>query len=248
MKEWSGNFDLINPALIIIDRRYQRDDKLGLQAQIASHAAWEPFGVIICSKRPNGVFVALDGQQRLGGFMASLEPPKAVPVVWFSVASIEEEARIFEIINEARKSVLPLEKHKARIVQKEPVTMALERACERVGFTIGGNSAGNPRTIKAIKALNWVYLKVGEEGLVQVLTVARDAWPNDTRATSPYILKSLAEIVANTNGGFNRNRVTQALSKRPVGEYIQKAKQLTIDSGGSTQENVRRAFKLLAKV
>lgn len=247
MRDWNGTFELINPALIVVDHRYQRDERQGLIATISAHAAWEPFGVVICSKRANGVFVALDGQQRLQGLKKSAEPPKTVPVIWFPVANIEEEARIFEIINEARKSVFPLEKHKARLVQCEPASVAIERAVEKVGFTIG-NKGDNLRTIKAIAALNWIYNQVGEEGLVQVLTVVRDAWPNEKAATSPYILKAVCELVANSNGGFNRTRVTAALSKHVVGEYVQKAKQINIDAGGSTQDNVRRAFKALAKI
>jgi hypothetical protein len=247
VKDWNGTFELVNPALIIIDRRYQRDERPQLVASISAHAAWEPFGVVICAKRVNGVLVALDGQQRLAGLLSTLNPPKRIPVIWFPVASIEEESRIFSIINEARKAVLPLEKHKARLVQKEPFAMAIARAAEKVGFSIG-TGGQDPRTIKAIAALNWVYNEIGEEGLVQVLTVIRDAWPNENSATSPFILKGVSELVAEANGGFNRHRITSALAKHTAGSYIRKADELKFDVGGSKQSNIRRAFKVLAKV
>lgn len=247
MKDWHGTFELVNPALIIIDRRYQRDERPQLIASISAHAAWEPFSVVTCAKRSNGVLVALDGQQRLAGVRESLEPPKKIPVVWFPVASIEEEARIFSIINEARKAVFPIEKHKARLVQKEPFAMAIARATEKVGYSIG-TGGQDPKTIKAIAALNWVYNEIGEEGLVQVLTVIRDSWPNENIATSPFILKGVAELVGETNGNFNRHRITTALSKHNAGDYVRKADELRFDIGGSKQSNIRRAFKVLAKV
>lgn len=247
MKDWNGTFELVNPALIVIDHRYQRDERPQLIATISAHAAWEPFSVVTCSKRANGVLVALDGQQRLAGVKASPEPPKSVPIVWFPVASLEEEARIFSIINEARKAVFPLEKHKARLIQKEPFAMAIERAVEKVGFSVG-TSAQDPKTVNAVAALNWVYNEVGEEGLVQVLAVIRDAWPNENIATSPLILKAVAELITESNGNFNRNRVTTALAKHNAGDYVRKADQLKFDIGGSKQANVRRAFKALAKV
>ena len=247
MDQWTGTFELVNPALIVVDHRYQRDERPQLIATISAHPAWEAFSVVTCSKRANSVLVALDGQQRLAGLKASKEPPKTVPVVWFPVATIEEEAQIFSIINEARKAVFPLEKHKARIVAKEVSSLAINRACSKVGFSIGSGGT-NPRTVKAIATLNWIYNELGEEGLVQVLTVVRDAWPNEPAATSPYILRAVATVIGETNGGFNRNVVTSKLGKRPAFEYSRKADQIRFDIGGDKQTNVRRAFKELAKV
>jgi len=247
MDDWTGNFEMVNPALIVIDHRYQRDERPGLVATISANPSWAPFSVITCIKRANGVLAAVDGQQRLAGLMASAKPPKLVPVVWFAVATLEEEARIFTVMNEARKALFPLEKHQARIVSKEIAALAINRAVDKACFTVGQNY-DSPRTIKAIGALNAVYNDLGEEGLVQVLVVIREAWPDDRGATGPLMLKLVAQIIGESNGAFNRQKLTAALAKTSPARVTRKADEITLDIGGSKQANVRRALKALVKV
>lgn len=251
MDSYTGTFELVDLNAIIVDHRYQRDLKPALVAAIATDPRWELFGVPVLFKRQNGMFYVADGQQRLTGLKQSQNPPQKVPVVWFPVAGLDDEAAAFVQINEFRKSLTALEKHKGKIVAKEPSTLAIERAVETAGLSIGGNAiggAGDSRTISAIAALYAIYNNLGEEGLIQTLVVCRDAWENDANAFSTYILRGVAEIIAEQNGSYERQRLTRALQKTSVPQVLRQADAFRFDLGGSKQKNVRRAFKQLAKV
>lgn len=251
MDSYTGTFELVDLNSIIIDHRYQRDLKPALVAAIATDPRWELFGIPVCFKRSNGMLYCADGQQRITGMKQSQTPPQKIPVTWFAVEGLDDEAAAFVQINEFRKSLTALEKHKGKIVAKEPSTLAIERAVETVGLTIGGGgvgSSGDSRTISAVSALYAIYNALGEEGLVQTLVVCRDSWEDDSGAFSTFIMRGVAEIIAEQNGSYERQRLTRALQKTTVPQVLRQADAYRFDLGGSKQKNVRRAFKHLAKV
>lgn len=249
MEAYPGNFELVDPQLIIIDHRYQRDLKPALVAAIATDPRWELFGVPVLFKRSNGLMYCADGQQRITGIKQSKTPPKTIPAVWFTVEGLDDEAAVFVHINEFRKSLTALEKHKGKIVAKDPSTLAIERAVETAGLTVGGTGSDqSPRNVSAVASLYSIYNDLGEEGLLQTLVVCRDAFVDDAGAFSSPILKGVAEVIAEQNGSYERQKLTKALQKTTVPQVLRKAQELQFDIGGSRQRNVRRAFKALVKV
>lgn len=249
MESYNGNFELVDPNVVIIDHRYQRDVKPALVAAIATDPRWELFGVPVLFKRSNGMLYVADGQQRITGLKMSSSPPKRIPIVWFPVQGLDDEAAVFVHINEFRKSLSALEKHKGKIVAKDPSTLAIERAVETAGLSVGavGPDSG-ARTVMAISTLYAVYNDLGEEGLLQTLVVCRDAFPDDAGAFSSPILRGVAEIIAELNGNYERQKLTRALQKTSVPQVMRKMEELRFDIGGSRQRNIRRAFKALARV
>lgn len=249
MESYPGTFELVDPNLVIIDHRYQRELKPALVAAIATDPRWELFGVPVCFKRSNGQLYCADGQQRITGIKQSKEPPTRIPVVVFEVTGLDDEAAVFVHINEFRKSLTALEKHKGKIVAKDPSTLAIERVADTAGVTIGGAKVSqDARTVTAVAALYSIYNDLGEEGLLQTLVVCRDAFESDPSAFSGPILKGIAQIIAEQNGSYERTKLTRALKKTSVHEVLRKTEELRFDLGGSRQRNVRRAFKALAKV
>lgn len=245
MNEWTGTFELINPRDVVVDHRYQREEKPALIAKIAAAPDWAAFGALSCYKR-GGLYFCFDGQQRLRGILSSPTPPKLVPAIIHAAAPLDVEASAFVKVNVDRKAVDPLEKHRGQLVAKDPVALALERAVEKAGFTIG--YSGDSRSVSAIATLHYAYNLLGEAGLTQVLVQVREAWPDDRAATSTNILRGLADVIAGMNGNYQRQKVTASLSRTSPALILRKAEELRFDLGGSKQINVRRAFKALAKV
>ena len=136
MEGYSGTFELVDPRVVVVDHRYQRDLKPALVAAIATDPRWELFGVPVLFKRENGMLYCADGQQRITGVKQAKTPPAKIPAVWFPVAGLDDEAAVFVQINEFRKSLTALEKHKGKIVAKDPSTLAIERAADTVGVTV----------------------------------------------------------------------------------------------------------------
>jgi hypothetical protein len=261
MDEFSGTFEMVDPLVILIDHLYQRGEKSTLIDSIASNPRWEAFGVITAFVREREVngkttrtFYAVDGQQRIRGVLKSENPPKQVPVVWYQLSNIADEAAIFVRINEYRKALSALEKHKGKIVAKDPAATAIERAVELAGFTIGSETSRGEgaRTIHAIASLNWIYNLIGEEGVIQTLTQVREAWPDDKSGTESMMLKAIAGVIAeqqgsSKNGGYNRQALTRKLQGTTPSALFRKAEGLRFDMGGSRAMNLRRALKQLAK-
>lgn len=246
MESYSGHFEMVDPRLVVIDHRYQRAEKPALIAAIATDPRWELFGVPVLFKRGT-TFYCGDGQQRIAGVKASPDPPKQIPAVWFPMNHLEDEAAVFVQINEFRTQLSALEKHKGKIIAKDPATLAVERVAEKVGLSIGSGK-GESKTISAVTALYTVYNALGEEGLLQTLVVCRDAFPDDAGALSSEMLKVVGAMIEEQGDKYERQKLTTALTKTSVSRIQRKAEELRFDMGGSRQANLRRAIKTLAKI
>jgi len=243
---YNGKFEMVNPREVVIDPRYQRQKKNALIQQIAQSPSWEAFGVPTCFRRSNGMLYVADGQQRIAGLLQSEKPPKLIPVIVFDIQDVKEEAEVFSRINEWRKSLQPLEKHRAKIVSGDPPTLAIERAVVGVGFTIDnaqGTRGADSRTIQAVSALGNIYNRIGEEGLSQTLTVIRDTWPDDGTALGAPMLKGVAELIEEQGENYSRTKLTTALKKSQPHKILRKAEELKYKFGGTKATNVRLAFQ-----
>lgn len=248
MHQYDGHFELIDPTEIHFDRRYQRAEKWDLIAKIADDPAWAAFGVVICSKREyaNGLLCALDGQQRTLGVLSSKDPPKAIPVVWFLVKSVAEEAALFDKINTARKTVSTLEKFKSRLTAELPTYERIAAAVERAGYAVA--SGQSPLAITSVGKLETIYNAAGEEGVEIVLTAWREAWPDER--PNGKMLGCLADVISDmsTNGGLSVERLAKGLARTTIGRIERRAEQIKYDQGISRRAAVRKAFKELAKL
>ena len=248
MDSFDGELKLIDPKLVVVDHRYQRPEKASLIAAISAEPRWELFGTLVCFTRGKDLYYCADGQQRLRGVMGSAKPPAKVPAVVFTVPALKDEAGIFVKINEFRKALTPLEKHTGKTVAKEPAALAVERATEAAGFSIGDSNSS--RAIEAPASLYYAYNALGEQGLVQLLTVVREAWPDDKRGVSAMIIRALADVLEekNSNGGFSRTEMTKRLSSTSPGKLLRKAEEIHFDTGKSKGSSLRAAFKSVARV
>lgn len=248
MNGYTGKFEMVDPRKVIIDHNYQRARKNTLVQKIAQSPSWEAFGAPICFKRSNGMLYCADGQQRIAGVLASEKPPKEIPVIWFDIQDVTEEAEVFGIINEWRKSLMPIEKHKAKIVARDEAALAMERAVAQAGFTIDtntGSGTADARTISAIAALGVVYNRIGEEGVLQTLTCIREAWGDDFGATSAQMLRGVATLIEEQGENYVRAKLISALKKSTPSKVDRKADELRLQFGGSKQTQVRTAFSVL---
>lgn len=244
--EW-GTHEMVDPATIVVDHLYQRPTKPALAQRIAANFDVMLFGRPICFRRENNMLYCIDGQQRLAGAKAA--GLRAVPIVSFPLVGKQREAEVFVAVNEVRKSLTGLEKHRGKVVAKDPAAIQIERAVEKAGYSITVNN-DSPRAIAAIGALGYAHGLLGEEGVVQVLTAARESWGDDKKATDTKIIRALADIIdmQSKNGGYVRSKLVGALSKTSPARILRKAEEIHFEQGTAKQESVRRAFKALAKV
>lgn len=247
--DW-GTHEMVDPTLVVIDHKYQREDKPNLQSTIV--AGFDPmlFGRPICFKRDStGIYYCVDGQQRIGA-VNQLEPAvRRIPVIVFQLVGVEREAEVFVRINETRKALTGLEKHRGKIVAKDPAAVQIERAVQKAGFSVGMNNA-SPRAIAAIGALGYANERVGEDGIVQLLTVMREAWGDDRKSLDGIIIRTVADIIEgqSTNGGYKRSALVKGLGRTTPAQILREAERLHFEHGTTKTVSVRSAFKSLAKV
>lgn len=242
-----GSHEIVDPFTIVVDHLYQRQEKQTLIEHIAANFEPMRFGRPICFRRANGMLYCIDGQQRIAA--AKLAGLRKIPVIAFAIVGVEREAEVFVAINEARKSLSPLEKHRGKVVAKDPAALQIERAVEKAGYSIGSNHE-SPRSIAAIGALGYAHNLIGEEGIVQILSVEREAWGDDKKALNVQILRALADIIdaQSKNGGYSRSKLVTALRRTTPARILRKAEEIHFEQGTTKQVSVRRAFKVLAKV
>lgn len=252
MKDWDGTFELVDPRDINFDRsKYQREENWPLISQIASEPHWPAFVVVPCAKREyaGGSLFAYDAQQRLLGVLASDDPPKQVPVVWWPVKSRAEEAAIFIEVNVNRRSVSPLQKFKAQIGAESETYLLINEVVEDCGFSIGVNAEGF-KSIAAVGALLAIYNEAGEAGLRVALDAVAEAWGEEQHATSTSMLNLYAQVLGEqaSNGGLNQEKFVAALRRTTPGQVKRRAKDIQYETDCTAKVAVRRAFKVLGKL
>lgn len=246
--DW-GQHEMVDPFAIVIDHKYQRPEKPALIQRIGANFDTMLFGRPICFRRENGMLYCIDGQQRIAGANACPDSIRQIPVVCFKLVGVQREAEVFVAVNEARKALSGLEKHRGKVVAKDAAAIQIERAVETAGFSIGHNST-SPRSIMAVGALGYAHSLIAEDGLVQLLTVTRDAWGDDRKAVGPGIIKTLADIIdaQSKNGGYSRPKLVTALKRTSPAQLLRKQEEFHFEQGTSKGVSLRNAFKALAKV
>ncbi len=246
--DW-GTHEMVDSHMIVVDHKYQREQKPHLISQISGNFDPMLFGRPICFKRNPSVFYCIDGQQRIAA-TKDIDPPiRLIPVVTFPAVGVQREAEVFVRINEFRKALSGLEKHTGKIVAKDPAALQIERAVEKAGYSIGMNHP-SPRSISAVGALGYANERIAEDGLVQLLTVVREAWGDDRKSLDGVVIKTLADIIEGqvTNGGYKRSVLVKGLSRTTPAQLLREAERLHFEHGTTKMASLRNAFKSLAKV
>ncbi len=243
-----GTYEMVNPALIVVDHAYQREQKKDVIQAIADSPDPRAFGVPVCFRRDNGVYYCADGQQRIAGVMASKLRPKEIPILWFPMPGVQEEAEIYWLINVFRKQLTPLEKHKGAVVANHPADTTIAKVVDELGYSIGRNQSS--RSIGAIGALHSIYNLGGEQLLRDTLVVVTTAWPDNRSVFETKLLRAIAEIVdrEQKNGGYSRSKLTTALGVVSPGAISRKAEEIHFDIGTSKADSTKRAIFALVPV
>lgn len=252
MKEWDGTFELVDPREIQFDRtKYQRDENWALIEQIASEPHWPSFVVVPCAKREyaGGTLFAYDGQQRLLGVLASDDPPKVIPVVWWAMKSRADEAAVFDEVNVNRRAVTALGKFKAKIGAENQTYLTIARVVEECGFTLGINGE-TAKAIAGTSGLLDIYNATGELGLRVALEGVADAWADEPHSTSSTLLSLYAVVLGEmaSNGGIEQAKFVAALKRTTPGQIKRRAKDIKHDTDCSQKVAMRRALKTLGRL
>jgi len=182
---------------LTIDYTYQRQPIMKKVNKIAKSFDPDILGVIICSMREDGSIAVIDGSHRVHALrMKGLNDSTVNALVYFSL-TIQEEAKIFAMLNQEHTKPNTTDIFKAGIVSGDEETIAISKILNSLGLIIGVGPGDNK--VRAISTIRRVYRNAGEKVLRDTLYTIKSAY-GDSSSTMRDVLISAVAIVYNRYG------------------------------------------------
>jgi hypothetical protein len=182
---------------LTIDYTYQRQPIMKKVNKIAKNFDSDILGVIICSMREDGSIAVIDGSHRVHALrMKGLNDSTVNALVYFSL-TIQEEAKIFAMLNQEHTKPNTTDIFKAGIVSGDEETIAINKILNSLGLIIGVGPGDNK--VRAISTIRRVYRNAGEKVLRDTLYTIKSAY-GDSSSTMRDVLISAVAIVYNRYG------------------------------------------------
>ena len=182
---------------LTIDYTYQRQPIMKKVNKIAKSFDPDILGVIICSMREDGSIAVIDGSHRVHALrMKGLNDSTVNALVYFSL-TIQEEAKIFAMLNQEHTKPNTTDIFKAGIVSGDEETIAISKILNSLGLIIGVGPGDNK--VRAISTIRRVYRNAGEKVLRDTLYTIKSAY-GDSSSTMRDVLISAIAIVYNRYG------------------------------------------------
>jgi hypothetical protein len=211
---------------IKVDPTYQRPIQQARVERMAMHFDPDAFGSLTLSRRETGFLYVVDGQHRVALMRSMGWDDQQVPALVYHGLSLEEEARIFRIMNAEAAKPKALDIWKARLAEGEPVAVDITRIVESLGLKISGG-LGNGH-IAAVSSLERVYVQGGGPVLLNSLRTMKAAWGHlDGTLQMVYLADMISAIgVLFTRYGrlIDTKRLEVVLSRTTPGALLTDAK------------------------
>jgi hypothetical protein len=182
---------------LTIDYTYQRQPIMKKVNKIAKSFDPDILGVIICSMREDGSIAVIDGSHRVHALrMKNMNDTTLNALVYFSL-TIQEEAKIFAMLNQEHTKPNTAEIFKAGIVSGDEETIAINKILNSLGLIIGVGPGDNK--LRAISTVKRVYRNAGDKVLYDTLHTIKSAY-GDSSSTMRDVLISAVAIIYNRYG------------------------------------------------
>lgn len=223
---------------LIVDSRYQRPLNQRRVRAIAAEFDPDAIGMLYVSIRSDNTKVVLDGQHRKASLIAMGWGDQMVPCFAYRNLTLEDEARIFRIMNENRARPTSIDLFRTKIAEKDPQALDLQAILGANGLRIG--YASDAGWFRAISAAQKVYSTSGRDSFRKVIEVIHGSWPSyaDPWACSSDMVLGLGLLLAEYESSVDLARLVSKLSSETPSNLIGKAKSLRANLGGSVPTNV----------
>ena len=236
------NVVLVPVDILNVDRVYQRPATKKME-DIGNNWQDKLAGVVTLSKRADESLWIIDGQHRVGG--AIIAGKTHVRAIIHEGLSIEEEAYLFDKLNNIRSVVSAIDRFRARLVYKDPEALEIKRIVEEFGGSIAsrpGRQTRDDTAVRAVASLERVHKQGGANTLRQVLTVIRDAWGGiDFETTNEMTLGGLRFLIERQGRKIDYQRLVLRLREQGLSNIRRMAHAHGQIFGGSGSKNFYRA-------
>lgn len=197
-----------------ISDAYQRTIVPGRVNRIAKNLDQDAFGSLTVGQRRDGTYWVVDGMQRLTA--ARRLGITMVPCDVFQSDGQEHEARVFRLKNRERTNVSSIALFRAQLTEGDEQSLAIAEVVRVSGLKLGlrDESAKWPY-IRAVKALERSYQRVGGVGLAAAFGILSDSWPGEDGALQGDMIEGVCWFIKK-HPDFDRDRLVGRLAKKSI--------------------------------
>lgn len=143
-QEETGQIVDILKDRLTVDKTYQRERRINEPTIKSIIKNWDiaKAGVLTVNQRANGQLCIIDGQGRYLAAM-QIDSIETLPCKLTIGLTVEEEARLFLVLNKIRKSTTPFDDFHARLAANDPEANHLHTVLLRSGYSISPQRHGH---------------------------------------------------------------------------------------------------------
>jgi hypothetical protein len=197
-----------------ISDSYQRTIVPGRVNRIVKNLDQDAFGSLTVGQRRDETYWVVDGMQRLTA--ARKLGIAMVPCDVFESDGQEHEARVFRLKNRERTNVSSIALFRAQLTEGDEQSLAIAEVVRTAGLKLAlrEESAKWPY-IRAVKAIERSFQRVGGDGLSAALSVLVDSWPGEDGALQGDMIEGVCWFLKK-HPDFDRDRLVGRLSKKSI--------------------------------
>lgn len=223
-------------ARLKIDPRYQR--KLNMQRVRKYAGAYDPdlMGVLVCSVRPDGVFI-IDGQHRYE--VARLLGLHTIRCELRIGLTLEQEANIFYNLDTKRVALNSEDSFRALLTAKDKTALDIEKAVVDAGLVLA--TGGKMRGVRAYKTMLAIVDRYSVDRLRAVLRIIARAWDTLENPAPSAILEGLAFFL-DKFPDVGENEVARILKLTDPITLTKEARAISGSMSWNTKHSMARAI------
>lgn len=215
----------LNINTINVDPRVQRPLDTGRVEKIAGTFSPNYLGTVTVSERPDGTFIALDGQTRTAA--ARLAGYKGdVDAVIFTGLTLAEEAATFLRLNDT-KQVSAIDKFLVRVTENDPVATELSRVLGHHGWHVA--AGGSEGSFAAVNAIEKAWNRAGANSVFavdRIMKTITESWGHNKYGVNASIVGGMDEFFTRYGSDAQRHKLVKGLQMVQPRQLIGHAKTL----------------------
>lgn len=226
----------------MVESAYQRGtDSARSQAliqKIANDFHWSHFSpIVIAKKEGSEKYSIIDGQHRVLGVLIRDDIQK-VPALLIDADDIQNQAKSFVGINKNRIKITKQAEFHADIAAGDDLAINVQRICGKCDVSIPRSPIPQDRLkanqCLAVSALKKLYQKFGEDPLIVVLKLIREAYPDTPGQLRAMFIKALTVFAHELGGDLNRENLLEVVMESCPETLQENARNYAAIEGGST--------------
>lgn len=216
-----GEQDWVPVHALFSDPRYQRTVDHTRVERMAAEFNPDALGVIYVSDRGNSTFAVMDGFHRVALMRYLQWDDQKMPAFVFTGLTVQEEARIFTMMNKDRRQPQRLQLFTAQVTAGDETATAVNDVL--IECDVAAASGPGARNVQAIAQAERIVALGGPDTLRRTLKVLTKAWPHHDDALIGSVLSGVALLIF-ARPGLDDRSLASRLSEHTPAALMNKAK------------------------